>query len=605
MPPRDRIACPPGPALSEFAAFLTASEGADTMAHSKAIKPILTNPLDPPEKVEFNIPGEISRATGGYEEAMKEGHDLIQRPIRSVSIDQIEKQHLKKRMTVWERMRVLTDKEPNVLFQNWGKNLDGASLVTAVLDIAGRDVACYGHDFTVRAGSMDATNGKKLARLFRLAGDKGIPLIGMNDSAGAYVPAGVGGLDGYAEAFTALRKISGVVPSIMCMFGFNAGGGSYLPRQGSFVIQPNDTFFGLTGPGVVKSVLGEDISPEELGGPKVHGASGVADLTVVDELAALRQAVRVLAYIPDNNGVAPPFQPTSDPIDRKTWEINTLLKKAFNSPTGFNTPFDVSIIIQQVCDYGDYFELQPERAREVVTAFGRLGGHVVGFVANNSAVGSGQIDCDSATKIARFVRFCNIYNTPIIFMEDTTGFLPGREQETRGIVQAGRSMLDAIVDVRTPRILLILRNAFGGAYASYNNYPTGADLVLALPTTRLAVMGPAGKEFVYKDELRKLRGTASEMVKKGTQTRINAGMEGTQAKRDAEHEAADWLKQQEAGLNRRYENELMNPKEGLALGSISSIVMPTDLRKVLGENIQFLLRHYKPCPMTGPQREFH
>jgi acetyl-CoA carboxylase carboxyltransferase component len=572
---------------------------------TKAIKPTLTNPLDPPEKVEFNIPGEISRATGGYEEAMKEGWDLIQRPIRSVAIDQIEKQHSKRRMTVWERIRVLTDKEPNVLFQNWGRNLDGASLVTGILNIRGRDVACYGHDFTVRAGSMDATNGSKLARLFRLAGEKGIPLIGMNDSAGAYVPAGVGGLDGYAEAFTALRKISGVVPSIMCMFGFNAGGGSYLPRQGSFVIQPADTFFGLTGPGVVKSVLGEDITPEDLGGPKVHGASGVADLTTIDELAALRQAVRLLAYLPDNNSVSAPYQETSDPLDRKTWEINTLLKKAFNSPTGFNTPFDVSIIIQQVCDYGDYFEIQPGRAREVVTAFGRLGGHVVGFVANNSAVGSGQIDCDTALKIARFVRFCNIYNIPIIFMEDTTGFLPGREQETRGIVQAGRSMLDAIVDVRTPRILLILRNAFGGAYASYNNYPTGADLVLALPTTRLAVMGPAGKEFVYKDELRKIRAAVAEHVKKGVQQRTSAGMDGDQAKKDAEKEAAEWLKQQEAVLNRRYEKELMNPKEGLALGSISALVMPTDLRKVLGENIQFLMRHYRPCPMTGPQREFH
>jgi acetyl-CoA carboxylase carboxyltransferase component len=572
---------------------------------TKALKPILTNPLDPPEKVEFTIPGEISRETGGYEEAMREGYDLVQRPIRSVPIDQIEKQHAKKRMTVWERMRVLSDKEPNVLFQNWGKNLDGASLVTAVLNVNGRDVACYGHDFTVRAGSMDATNGSKLARLFRLAGEKGIPLIGMNDSAGAYVPAGVGGLDGYAEAFTALRKISGVVPSIMCMFGFNAGGGSYLPRQGSFVIQPAETFFGLTGPGVVKSVLGEDISPEDLGGPKVHGASGVADLTVNDELAALRQAVRLLSYLPDNNSVAAPFQKTSDPLDRKTWEINTLLKKAFNSPTGFNTPFDVSIIIQAVCDYGDYFEIQPERAKEVVTAFGRLGGHVVGFVANNSAVASGQIDCDSAVKIARFVRFCNIYNIPIIFMEDTTGFLPGREQEARGIVQAGRSMLDAIVDVRTPRILLILRNAFGGAYASYNNYPTGADLVLALPTTRLAVMGPAGKEFVYKDELRKARAAAADMVKKGIAQRTAAGEELAAAKKDAEKEAGEWLKAQEGALNKRYEKELMNPKEGLALGSISSLVMPTDLRKVLGENIAFFLRHYKPCPMSGPQREFH
>jgi acetyl-CoA carboxylase carboxyltransferase component len=572
---------------------------------TKASKPILKNPFDPPEKIEFTIPGEISRTTGGYEEAMKEGYDLIQRPIKSVSIDQIEKQHFKKRMTVWERIRVLTDKEPNVLYQNWGKNLDGASLVTAIINVKGRDVALYGHDFTVRAGSIDATNGNKLARLFYLAADKGIPVIGMNDSAGAFVPAGVGGLDGYAEAFTALRKISGVVPSVMCMFGFNAGGGSYLPRQGSFVIQPNDTFFGLTGPGVVKSVLGEDITPEELGGPKVHGQSGVADLTVADEVAALRTAVRLLSYIPDNNGIAPPYQETSDPLDRKTWEINTLLKKAFNSPTGFNTPFDVSIVIQQICDHGDYFELQPERAREVVTAFGRLSGNVVGFVANNSAVASGQIDCDSAVKIARFVRFCNLYNIPIIFMEDTTGFLPGREQEARGIVQAGRSMLDSIVDVRTPRILLILRNAYGGAYASYNNYPTGADLVLALPTTRLAVMGPAGKEFVYKDELRKMRSAVPERIKQGTQERVAAGMAGDEAKKDAEKETAEWLKAQEAALNMRYEKELMNPKEGLSLGSISSIVMPTDLRKVLGENMNFLLRHYKPSPMGGVQREFH
>ncbi|MBU5614239.1 acyl-CoA carboxylase subunit beta [Geomonas azotofigens] len=572
---------------------------------NKMIKPSLKNPFDVAEKVEFNIPGEISRATGGYEEAMKEGYDLIQRPIKSVSIDQIEKQHFKKRMTVWERIRVLTEAEPNILFQNWGKNLDGASLVTGILNIHGRDVAVYGHDFTVRAGSMDATNGNKLARLFYMAGEKGIPVIGMNDSAGAFVPAGVGGLDGYAEAFTALRKISGVVPSIMCMFGFNAGGGSYLPRQGSFVIQPKDTFFGLTGPGVVKSVLGEDVTPEDLGGPKVHGQSGVADLTVEDEVGALRTAIMLLNYIPDNNSVMAPYQETSDPLDRKTWEINTLLKKAFNSPTGFNTPFDVSIIIQQICDHGDYFEMQRDRARNVVTAFGRLGGNVVGFVANNSAVDSGQIDCDAAYKIARFNRFCNIYNIPMIFMEDTTGFLPGREQEARGIVQAGRAMLDSIVDIRTPRILLILRNAYGGAYASYNNYPTGADLVLALPTTRLAVMGPAGKEFVYKDELRKIRNAVIERVKRGTQERVEAGVKPELAKADAEKEAADWLKAEEALLNSRYEKELMNPKEALSLGSISSLVMPTDLRKVLGENINFFLRHYKPGPMQSVQREFH
>ncbi len=528
---------------------------------------------------------------GPYDEAVRAGEELRRRPYAASGTVQMMRQHAKGRMTVWERIEVLLDPStrPTVLYQNWGKNLDGASLVTAIVKIQGRDVALYGHDFTVRAGSMDATNGRKLANLLYLAGNRGMPVIGMNDSAGAYVPAGIGGLDGYAEAFTALRKISGVVPSIMCMFGYNAGGGSYLPRQGSFVIQPANTFFGLTGPGVIKSVLGEDVTPDDLGGPKVHGASGVADLTVADEVAALRTAARLLSYLPNSNAVAPPIERTSDPIDRRTTEIDTMLRKAFSSPTGFNTPIDVSIIIERICDHGDYFELQPDRARNAITAFGRLNGNVVGFIANNSAVASGQIDVDAAYKIARFVRFCSIYNTPVIFVEDTTGFLPGRDQESRGIVQAGRAMLDAIIDIRTPRILLILRNAFGGAYAAFNSYATGADLVLALPTTRVAVMGPAGKEYVYKTELKDARAAAAKRRKAG----------------EPENEVAEWLRAQEAELNQRYERELMNPREALSLGSISEIVMPADLRTALAHNLEFLLRHYVPSPMQGVQREFH
>ena len=477
-------------------------------------------------------------------------------------------------------------------------------MVTAIIKVNGRDVAVYGHDFTVRAGSMDATNGGKLARLFQLAGKRKIPLVGMNDSAGAYVPAGVGGLDGYAEAFTALRKISGVVPSIMCMFGYNAGGGSYLPRQGSFVIQPNETFFGLTGPGVVKSVLGEDVTPDELGGPNVHSQTGVTDFVAPDEVGALQTVKQLLNYLPANNAELAPFQPTSDPIDRKTWDIDILLKKAFNSPTGFNTPLDIGILIQQLCDHGDYFEIQPERARNTICALGRMGGNVIGFVANNSAVGSGQIDIDAAYKNARFIRFCNVYNIPIIFMEDTTGFLPGKDQESGGIVQAGRAMLDAIIDLRTPRFLLIVRNAFGGAYASYNNYPTGADFVVALPTTRLAVMGPAGVEFVYKKELRGIRSAAKIKVATGTKENIAGGMSEADAKAAAETAVAEWAKQEEAALATRYEQELMNPNEALSLGSISQIVMPSDLRKVLTENMNFHLEHYTAEPMSGVQREF-
>ena len=214
------------------------------------------------------------------------------------------------------------------------------------------------------------------------------------------------------------------------------GGGSYLPRQGSFVIQPEDTFFGLTGAGVVKSVLGEDVTPDELGGPRVHGGSGVADLTVPDEVGALRTAQRLLSYLPELQPGSPALREDERPARAPHHGDRHAPAQGVQLTHGLQHALDVSIIIQQICDHGDFFELQPERAKNAITAFGRLGGNTVGFVANNSAVASGQIDIDASYKIARFVRFCNIYNIPLIFLEDTTGFLPGRDQESRGIVQA-------------------------------------------------------------------------------------------------------------------------------------------------------------------------
>lgn len=571
----------------------------NSRSYASLVNPLVKRPVSEPSE-----PSEGAKLSP-YDETLARGQELQQRPYVAAGVRNIQRQHLKHRMTVWERIRYLADSEPTVLYQNWGPNLDGASLVTAIIQIDGRDVAIYGHDFTVRAGSMDATNGKKLAKLFELAAKRHIPLVGLNDSAGAYIPAGVGGLDGYADAFTALRKISGIVPSIMCMFGFNAGGGSYLPRQGSFLIQPRDTFFGLTGPGVVKSVLGEDITPEELGGPDVHSQTGVTDFVVDDEVAALRKVREILKYIPDSNASAPGYQPSSDPADRKTIDIDILLRKAFNSPSGFNTPVDITILIQQLCDHGDYLEIQAERARNTITAFGRMGGNVVGFVANNSAVASGQIDIGAAYKNARFIRFCNLYNIPVMFLEDTTGFLPGSEQEHRGIVQAGRAMLDAIVDLRTPRFLVLVRNAFGGAYASYNNYPTGADFVIALPTTRVAVMGPAGVEYVYKDELKKVRSSLRERIENESLAQQAQGLSADDALQAAEELVNSWAKQQETDLAQRYEREIMNPEEALSLGSISQIVMPDALRRTLTEHLEFCLRHYEPGPLQSVQREFH
>mgnify|MGYP002009931724 FL=1 len=523
-----------------------------------------------------------------YDQMLARGEELLKKPLHGGGESRVRAQHSKGRMTVWERIKVLTSSEPHITFQNWGSELDGDGIVTGILNIDGRDVAVYGHDFTVRAGSIDSTNGSKIARQILMAGEHGIPLIGMNDSAGAYVPAGVGGLDGYSEAFAAMRKISGVVPSIMMMFGYNAGGGAYLPRQGSFVIQPEDTFFGLTGPDVVREALGENISADDLGGPKVHSKSGVVDLIAPDELGALRSTLRLLQYLPDNNHSAPPALSSSSSLDNYIEEEAILLHKTFTNPvTGFNTPFDMRLFLQQLVDYGDYFEIQQVRAKQLTTAFGRMGGNVVGFIANNSAYASGNIDTEASRKGAKFIRFCNLYNIPVIFLEDVSGYAPGSEQERMGVVQAGRELLDAIVDLRVPRLTLIVRNAFGGAYCAWNSYHVGGDFVFALPSARIAVMGPAGRQFVYKDEFRE--------ILQNYQQELDSGTEEPKAAVDRDEAMAK--------LTARYERELLNPEEALRLGSVSRIVMPGHSRKVLGNTLCYLLRHYQPSAMDGPQRE--
>ena len=547
----------------------------------------LKNPFaekDPSSHMNGNIPETPSR----YHEMLERGKELLELPKKGGGESRVQIQHGKGRMTVWERIKVLTDKEPHITFQNWGAQLDGAGIVTGIMNIKGRDVALYGHDFTVRAGSMDATNGAKLARQILMAGEHGIPLIGMNDSAGAFVSAGVGGLDGYSEAFQAMRKISGVVPSIMLMFGYNAGGGAYLPRQGSFLIQPNDTFFGLTGPDVVREALGEDITPDQLGGPRVHSQSGVVDVSAEDELGALRTALRLLSYLPNNNRELAPFVETSLDLEGFVEEEAILLRKTFaESSSGFNTPLDMRLLLQQMVDYGDYFELQPDRGKQLITAFGRMGGSVVGFLANNSAFNSGNIDVDASRKGKKFMRFCNLFNTPVIFLEDVSGYAPGSEQERAGIVQAGRELLDSIIDLRVPRLTLIVRNAFGGAYCAWNSYHIGADFVFALPTSRIAVMGPAGRQYVYKEEYRS--------IMKQYRDDIDSGKD----KSDAVTQRDQALE----GLTERYERELLNPEEALKLGSVSSLVMPGYSRQVLGSSLHYLLRHYQPSPLAGPQRE--
>jgi len=247
-----------------------------------------------------------------YAELLIQMEQLKAHPIASVPIERVQRQASKGRMTVWQRLEVLTGNDFDLHWRNFGKELDGAGIVTAIGNVNGRQVGIYGHDFTQRAGAMDEQNGDKLAAFLEYIGKLGLPLIGMNDSAGALIQAGVASLQGYAKAFRALRQLSGRVPSIMLMFGYNAGGGAYLPRQGSFVIQPAQTFVGLTGPAVVQTVLGEAIEADALGGPGVHLQSGVADYTAIDERAALEQAKALLHFLPNNSSQAPPPISCSD-----------------------------------------------------------------------------------------------------------------------------------------------------------------------------------------------------------------------------------------------------------------------------------------------------
>ena len=337
----------------------------------------------------------------------------------------------------------------------------------------------------------------------------------------------------------------------------------------------------------------------------MHSQSGVTDFVVKDEVAALRKVRALLNYLPSYNGELAPHQASSDPITRKTWDIDILLKKAFNSPTGFNTPIDVTILIQQLCDHGDFMELQPDRARNTVTALGRMGGNVIGFVANNSSVSSGQIDIDAAYKNARFIRFCNLYNIPVIFLEDTTGFLPGKEQESRwyragGPGHAGRdrgSAHTALPGAGAQCLRRCLRcvqqlSCGRGFRRCAAHHTRGRD---GPGRCRVCVQGRVAQDS-------RLRGRA---VTAETDAQLTAGLSEEQAAEAAAELVDDWVKSEEALLAQRYERELMNPNEALSLGSISQIVMPSELRQVLAENMAFYLRRYQAEPAAVVQREFH
>jgi len=380
------------------------------------------------------------------------------------------------------------------------KRIYGDGVVTGYGTIDGRSVFVFAQDFTVFGGSLSAANAAKICKIMDLAMKAGVPLIGLNDSGGARIQEGVASLAGYADIFLRNVLASGVIPQISAIVGPCAGGAVYSPAITDFIIMTkgNGNMF-ITGPDVIKAVTHEDVTMEELGGAETHNTlSGVAHFAAENEEHTLALIRELLSFIPNNNLEDPPEKGTSDPPDRINEELN------FMVPDDPNQPYDTRLIIKEVLDDNYFFEVQEHFARNIVIGFGRLGGKPVSIIANQPDHLAGVLDIDSSDKAARFIRFCDAFNLPLITLEDVPGFLPGVAQEHGGIIRHGAKLLYAYAEATVPKITIITRKAYGGAYCVMASKHIRADINYAYPTAEIAVMGPEGAvNIVYKRELEK------------------------------------------------------------------------------------------------------
>ncbi len=421
----------------------------------------------------------------------------------------IQAQHKSGKLTARERINLLLDEgsfqEMDKLvvhqcqdFKMDKKKFYGDGVVTGYGTIEGRTVFLFAQDFTVFGGSLSESYGKKVCKIMDLAMKAGAPMIGLNDSGGARIQEGVASLAGYADIFLRNTLASGVIPQISAIMGPCAGGAVYSPAITDFVImtQGISRMF-ITGPEVIKEVTHEDVTMEELGGADTHNTlSGVAHFSAEDEEQTMALIRELLSFIPDNNMEDPPFRETSDPVDRLCEELN------FVVPDDPNLPYDIREIIKNVLDDNYFFEVHKNFAKNIVIGFGRLGGRSVGITANQPEHLAGVLDINSSDKGARFVRFCDAFNIPLITLEDVPGFLPGVSQEHGGIIRHGAKLLYAFSEATVPKITLITRKAYGGAYCVMASKHIRADINYAYPTAEIAVMGPEGAvKIVYRKEL--------------------------------------------------------------------------------------------------------
>jgi propionyl-CoA carboxylase beta chain len=430
---------------------------------------------------------------------LKENLDRIQELSRQAELgggeERLKRQRSNGRMTARERIEFLLDRASFVELDKFKthriadfdvQKIPGDGVVTGYGTIDGRRVCIFSQDFTVFGGSLSGAFAEKICKVMDLATKTGCPVIGLNDGAGARIQEGVVSLAGYADIFLRNVLASGVVPQISVIMGPAAGGAVYSPAMTDFILMVRDTsYMFITGPEVIKAATHEDVTMQELGGADTHAQkSGVCHLEADDDQGALLLVREMLSYMPSNNVEDPPFVATTDDPERRDAELDSVV------PENPNKPYDMSEIIRRVVDEGHFLEIQNDFARNVLVGFARLGGYSIGLVANQPAFLAGCLDIDASVKAARFVRFCDAFNIPLVTFVDVPGFLPGTAQEFSGIIRHGAKLLYAFCEATVPKVTVITRKAYGGAYDVMSSKHIRGDLNFAYPTAEIAVMGP-------------------------------------------------------------------------------------------------------------------
>lgn len=490
-----------------------------------------------------------------------------------------ERQHREGKLSARERITLLldegtfeeTDKFVTHRCTDFGmeqKRIPGDGFVTGYGRIDGRTVFVFAQDFTVFGGSLSETNAAKIVKLMDMAMRVGAPMIGLNDSGGARIQEGVVSLAGYADIFLRNTLASGVVPQISAILGPCAGGAVYSPAITDFTLMVDKTsYMFVTGPDVIKTVTHEEVTKEKLGGAATHNEiSGVAHFMAHDDAECLAMVRELLSFLPSNNVDDPPRRVCNDPIDRADRELDSLV------PAESNQPYDIKLVIERIVDDGYFFEVHEHFARNIVIGFARMNGRPVGIVANQPAFLAGVLDIDASVKAARFVRFCDAFNIPLITLEDVPGFLPGTQQELGGIIRHGAKLLYAYAEATVPKLTVITRKAYGGAYCVMSSKHIRTDLNLAWPTAEIAVMGPEGAvNIVYGREL--TQATAEAEAKEGPLSEKRKQELLAAARAEKVHE---------------FREQFANPYIAAERGYVDAVILPHETRRRLITALEML-----------------